>query len=76
MSESTPISENHRGYYSILSKELDRANRHFLSAYQTLIYLKQPPLKVQVKTTNAFIAQAQQFNANKEEPTYEPIVTP
>ena len=63
-------------FLSMLGKELDRANRHLLAAYQTLIQLKQPPIKVQVKANHAFVGQAQQFNINKEEPSYEQIVTP
>lgn len=63
-------------FLNMVGKQLDRANRHLLSAYQTLIQLKQPPLKVQVKAKNAFIGQAQQFNVKQEEPTYEHIVTP
>lgn len=56
-------------YMSMLSKELDRANRHLLASYQALVQLKRPPLKVSVKAQQAFVAQAQQFNANKGEKT-------
>jgi hypothetical protein len=54
----------------MIGKQLDRANRHLLAAYQVLVQLKRPPLQVNVKTKQAFFAQAQQFNAaKKEEPT-------
>ncbi|MDD2807378.1 MAG: hypothetical protein PHW95_02580 [Patescibacteria group bacterium] len=54
-------------YLSIASKEIDRANRQFITALETLRQLKQPELKVNVKTKNAFIAQNQQFNNNQNE---------
>lgn len=46
------------------SKEADRCFRQYLSAIQMLHQLKTPPLKVNVKTQNAFIAQNQQNNSN------------
>lgn len=49
---------------AIMSKEIDRAHRHFTTAYQILLQLKQPPLNVQVHANSAFVAQAQQFNMN------------
>lgn len=51
----------------IMSKEIDRANRHFLTALETLKHFKQPELKVNVKTKNAFIGQNQQFNTNQND---------
>lgn len=52
-------------YLAILSKEIDRSNRHLITAFQTLTQLKRPPISVKVKTQNAFIAQAQQFNSKQ-----------
>ena len=49
-------------FYSMLSKELDRANRHFITALTTLKQLKDPTLKISVKTESAFIAENQQLN--------------
>lgn len=49
-------------YLSALSKELDRANRTYFSAMTLLKQLKNPPLKVSIKTNNAYVAQNQQFN--------------
>jgi len=68
--EITALSNN---YLSILSKEVDRANRHFLTALETLRQFKQPDLNINLKTKNAFIAQNQQFsnNQNKEDETIE-----
>jgi len=54
-------------FLSIMSKDVDRANRHFITALETLKQFKQPQLKVNVKTKNAFIAEKQQFNNNQNE---------
>ena len=62
--ETTPNLNN---YLATISKEIDRANRQFISALETLRQLKQPELKVNVRTKNAFIAQNQQFNNNQNE---------
>ncbi len=51
-------------HYSMISKELDRANRHFISALATLQQIKSPSIEVQVKAKTAFISQAQQFNVS------------
>lgn len=48
------------------SREVDRAHRQFISAIETLKIMKQPVLKVNVKTNNAFIGENQQFNNNVE----------
>lgn len=56
--------DNRLVYFSYLSKEIDRANRQFLTAFTTLKQLKTPPLKINVKTKTAFIAQNQQLNTN------------
>lgn len=64
-------------YMSIMSKEIDRAHRHFTTAYQMLMQLKQPPLNVHLKTKTAFVAQAQQFNLDKQENNKEAeIISP
>ena len=57
------------GYYSIIGKELDRANRHFLSSLMTLRQMKSPAIKINVTAKTAFMAENQQFNINKEEKT-------
>jgi len=54
-------------FLSIMSKDVDRANRHFITALETLKQFKQPQLKVNVKAKNAFIAEKQQFNNNQNE---------
>ncbi len=75
--DSIPVSAEQVSFYSMLSKELDRANRQFTSAFQTLIQLKQPSLNIHLKTKNAYVAQAQQFNMDKPEPrAAEGIINP
>lgn len=61
------LGSEHDGYRNYLSKEIDRAHRQFLSALETLRLIKQPPIKVNLKTENAYIAQNQQINRTKEE---------
>lgn len=52
-------------FYSMVGKELDRANRHFLSALATLRQIKSPSIEVQVKARTAFIGGNQQFNTTQ-----------
>lgn len=59
-------SSEHTGYRNSASKEIDRAHRQFISAIETLKLMKQPALKVNIKTNNAFVSEKQQFNNNVE----------
>lgn len=56
-------------YLKLLSKEIDRVNRQYISALETLRAIKQPSLSVSVKAENAFIGQNNQQinNQNKDE---------
>lgn len=49
-------------YLAVMSKELDRAERHYLSALQTLKMMKLPPFEVNIKT--AVVGQNQIIQAN------------
>ncbi len=49
-------------YFSMLGKELDRANRHFISSLQTLAQIKSPTPDLNIKTKNTFISENQQVN--------------
>lgn len=51
-------------FLNILSKEYDRANRQFLMAIQTLKMMKQPPLKVSIRTESAVFGQNQIIQTN------------
>lgn len=66
METSQAISALKNGYYSVISKELDRAERQYHTGLNTLRSLRRPNLQVNVKATNAFIAQNQQLNNNHE----------
>jgi len=58
------LSHEINGHYAMVSKELDRAHRHFTNALLTLVQLKSPKLELNIKAKNAFIAQNQQFNTS------------
>ena len=62
------ISEIGVKFLAVLGKELDRANRHYLTTIQTLRMLKQPPIQVNIKTNTAVVGQNQivQTNSNNE----------
>jgi len=46
-------------YLEVLSKELDRAERHYLSTLQALKYIKSPALEVNIRTNTAVVGQNQ-----------------
>lgn len=58
------FSHERNGFCSMLSKELDRANRHFVTALTTLKQIRTPSLQINVRTRAAFVAQNQQLNVN------------
>ncbi len=58
------LSENRTKHLAMLSKQIDRANRQFISALSALKQFKSPMIQINVKTHNAFVAQNQQLNAN------------
>ncbi|MCB9798537.1 hypothetical protein H6758_02325 [Candidatus Nomurabacteria bacterium] len=60
-------TNNLNGFYAAVSKDLDRAHRQFVSSLTLLRELKMPPIKVNVHTKAAFIAQNQQLNNNPYE---------
>lgn len=51
-------------FLQVLSQELDRANRHYLTCVVTLKSLKQPALEVNIKTQTAVIGQNQIVQSN------------
>lgn len=53
-------------FFEIAGKELERANRQFLSALTVLRQLKSPPIELKINTKNAFISQNQQINNKLE----------
>lgn len=61
------IGQKYDGYRNYLSHEIDRAQRHYISAIETLKHMKQPSLRVNIKTNNAFVGENQQFNNNQNQ---------
>ena len=53
-------------FLAVMSKELDRANRHYLTAIQALRLLKQPPMQIKVSADTAIIGQNQVVQANHD----------
>ncbi len=60
------IGHKYDSYRCFLSKEIDRAYRQFLSALETMRVMKQPAMKVNIKTNTAFVGENQQFNTKVE----------
>jgi hypothetical protein len=50
-------------HMSVYSKEIDKAFRQNIAALQTLKAMKQPAIKVNIKTNNAFVAENMQNNS-------------
>ena len=58
------LSDERTKYLAVASKQLDRANRQFITALTTLKQIKTPSFEINVKTKAAFVAQNQQLNIN------------
>ena len=54
------------GYLNVMSKELDRAERHYLTSLQALRMLKMPPLKVNIISQTAIVGQNQVIQSKNE----------
>lgn len=66
LTEERYLSAERNGYGSILSKEIDRAQKHLMIAITTLKQIKNPPIELNIKTKTAFVTQNQQvINANE-----------
>lgn len=61
------LSDERTRYLWMLSKELDRVNRSYITALNNLIEIKRPQMNISVKTKNAYFWQNQQFNNNNKE---------
>ena len=64
--KTNDISNEKNGFYNTVSKELDRAHRHFESSISMLKQMKVPPINLKVHSKNTFIADKQQFNNVQE----------
>lgn len=70
------INSTHVALFSVISKELDRANRHFNTALTTLIQIKSPSPEINIRAKTAFVAQNQQINVNHKNTTNHEIIDP
>lgn len=64
--EGTNITPNKNTYISILSKQVDRAHRQYLTSLMTLKQLKAPQIEMNIKANTAFVSQNQQFNHHEK----------
>lgn len=55
------------GFFTMLCKHVDQANRQFITALTALRQLKSPPIEMNIKAKTAFVSQNQQINLNKNE---------
>jgi len=63
--EGRNITHERNVYIANLSKQIDRANRQFISALLTLKQLKAPTIEMNIKANTAFVSNHQQINVNK-----------
>ncbi|MSU54531.1 MAG: hypothetical protein EXS48_01665 [Candidatus Staskawiczbacteria bacterium] len=64
--DSYGTTKDEARYLEVLSKQTDRAHRQFLNSVMVLKQLKAPLVEMNIKTMNAFVAQNQQINVDKE----------
>jgi len=61
------ITPNRNIYIANLSKQIDRANRQYISNLLTLKQIKMPQVEMNIKANTAFVSNNQQINVNKDE---------
>ena len=74
--QDTHISVEKNSFYTIMSKELDRAHRQLITALTTLRQIKNPPMELNVRAKTAFVAQNQQINAVNNPIPQDEIINP
>lgn len=65
------LSHEKNAYYTMLSKEVDKAHRQYLTGLATLQQIKNPPPEWKINAKTAFISQNQQINAVNQTPPQE-----
>lgn len=65
--ELSSITDMGIRYLAVISKELDRTNRHYLTSMQALREMKQPPMSLTVKATTAVVGNNQIVQTNQHE---------
>lgn len=66
------LSHEKASFLKMYSMEADRGFRQYTSAIETLRSLKQPPIKMNVKAENAYMAQNQQVNFTSQDDAQTP----
>lgn len=61
--KTVQIEQNFINYYKFIGKELDKANREYLTAITTLHQMKTPNIQLNLKADTAILGQNQQFNS-------------
>lgn len=64
--DGTYYSNERTNMLNVLSKDLEKQNRMYLTSLQTLRTLKSPFWWMRINAKNAFIGENQQFNHNKD----------
>ena len=57
------LTSERNGYGNMLSKEIDRAQRHLTNSLMVLKQIRTPSIEINVKAKTAFVSQNQQINA-------------
>ncbi len=68
--DGTYYSNERTNMLNVLSKDLEKQNRMYLTSLQTLRTLKSPFWNIKISAKNAFIGENQQFN-NNNNPLWE-----
>ena len=66
-------SNEKNGYFAMISKEVDRSTRQYMSAITILRQMKAPTINISVKDNTAFVAKNQQVNVNRPQNNDENI---
>jgi len=61
MKQEWPVNDRFN-YFALLSKEIDLAERHFITALMALKQLKSPSVELSIKAKTAYVSQNQQIN--------------
>lgn len=60
------LSDERTRYLTMLSKQIDRANRQYLNALTALKQIKAPVIEMNIRTNTAFVSQNQQINVDNK----------
>lgn len=66
LAANSDITANLTGFLAMMSKQMDRTHRQYLSALMTLKQLKAPNIEMNIRAKTAFVSQNQQINAPQQ----------